>query len=208
MCKSIKKHQQLHHPYHPYHPSPCNYDWFLIIISEIIWYKTFCVNCDCFSFFFYILVYKFPSNCCYGKVCLVILSVRTKNILINVLIFFLLRHKLCITKGWRKFGNDETLSPQSSTLVSRPTSPSRVPSLPSFYFTDPNDILSPVTCRWKGIYIRAYCLQQNWSCGRYTIAPILRGHKEPVNDIACDGESIVFVLCFSVLCIKQMETCE
>ncbi|KAK3750546.1 hypothetical protein QZH41_011084, partial [Actinostola sp. cb2023] len=98
-------------------------------------------------------------------------------------------HKLCIQQGWGKFDDHETLSLQSLTIATRPLSPSKVPSLPTFHFTESENILTPATCRWKSIYIRAYYLQQNWHCGRYTIA-ILRGHKEPVNDIACDGKII------------------
>ena len=48
-------------------------------------------------------------------------------------------------------------------------------------------VLKPLICRWKDIFIRANALKENWVRGRYTVAPLLRGHKEPINAFACNG---------------------
>jgi F-box/WD-40 domain protein 7 len=114
------------------------------------------------------------------------------------------RHKLCVQRGWEKFGEEQPLSIESSTIITRPASPSKVPPLPTFHFTEQERLLNPKTCRWKSIYIRAFYLRQNWRCGRYTIAPILRGHKEPVNAIDCDGEIITIKVCIYLTLIHQM----
>ena len=47
--------------------------------------------------------------------------------------------------------------------------------------------LSPL-CRWKHVYIRMRHLNKNWSLGRYTTSPILRGHSDKVTAIDCDGK--------------------
>ena len=44
------------------------------------------------------------------------------------------------------------------------------------------------TCKWKQTYMRAHHLDRNWATGRYRVAPLLRGHKERVTCIDCDGE--------------------
>ena len=69
------------------------------------------------------------------------------------------------------------------------------PRLPSFDFNSnsTDSILSPPTCRWKDVYIRAHHLELNWAHGRYTVAPVLRGHKEPINAMACDGGYLCFL---------------
>ncbi|EDO33032.1 predicted protein [Nematostella vectensis] len=98
-------------------------------------------------------------------------------------------HKLCQLRGWEKFGENQPLSLDNSTVytIDRPTSPSCKTPPPAFS----TGMLQPPTCRWKTIYIRAYYLQKNWETGNYTIAPILRGHREPINDIACNGRVLV-----------------
>ena len=47
--------------------------------------------------------------------------------------------------------------------------------------------LSPL-CRWKHVYIRMSHLNKNWSLGRYTTSPILRGHSDKVTAFDCDGK--------------------
>ncbi|XP_043929670.1 F-box/WD repeat-containing protein 7-like [Protopterus annectens] len=50
--------------------------------------------------------------------------------------------------------------------------------------------LTPV-CFWKEVYCRAAYLQQNWAKGRYTVVPLLRGHRKRVNCLDCDGQYVV-----------------
>ena len=58
--------------------------------------------------------------------------------------------------------------------------------------------LQPI-CKWKLIFIKAHHLKVNWEKGRYTLAPILRGHKERVLALDCDGKllnGVHKVLCY------------
>lgn len=86
------------------------------------------------------------------------------------------RYRLCVQQGWEKFGED--LLQTSHTPVSQGS------NMPS---SEDISILSPATCRWKNIYMRALSLDRNWAQGRYSVAPLLRGHKDPIICMACDG---------------------
>ena len=50
--------------------------------------------------------------------------------------------------------------------------------------------LNPATCRWKNIYIRALSLDKNWAQGRYIVAPLLRGHRDPITCMDCNGDYV------------------
>ena len=91
-----------------------------------------------------------------------------------ILSFF--RYRLCVQQEWDRFSEDLLQTPHMP--VSRG---SDIPSSEEFY------ILSPATCRWKNIYMRALSLDRNWAQGRYSVAPLLRGHKDPITCMACDG---------------------
>lgn len=89
-------------------------------------------------------------------------------------------YRLCVQQGWEKFGED---------LLQTPHTPvSQGSNMPS---SEDISILSPATCRWKNIYMRALSLDRNWAQGRYSVAPLLRGHKDPIICMACDGRTIV-----------------
>lgn len=94
---------------------------------------------------------------------------------------------LCALKSWHNFNTDEQLFSKDQFSFS-PT------GLTSPRYNKPNlsDLasLSP-TCRWKEIYCRACHLTQNWTLGRYTVLPLLRGHQERVDCLDCDGKRLV-----------------
>lgn len=87
-----------------------------------------------------------------------------------------LRYHFCVQHGWDRFGEDLLLAPQS-------------PASQESNVVLPDDIsLKPATCRWKFIYIRALSLDKNWAQGKYTVAPLLKGHRAPITCMDCDGD--------------------
>ncbi|XP_022786680.1 F-box/WD repeat-containing protein 7-like [Stylophora pistillata] len=90
-------------------------------------------------------------------------------------------YRFCIQKGWDRFGEDLLQMPH--TLISQKSNA----SLTNNTCTG----LKPATCRWKEIYTRALSLDKNWEQGRYSVAPLLRGHKDPITCMTCDGSTIV-----------------
>ena len=87
-----------------------------------------------------------------------------------------LRYRFCVQHGWDRFGEDLLLAPQS-------------PALQGSNMALPDGIsLKPATCRWKIIYIRALSLDKNWAQGKYTVAPLLKGHREPITSMDCNGD--------------------
>ncbi|KAJ7337129.1 hypothetical protein OS493_009982 [Desmophyllum pertusum] len=90
-------------------------------------------------------------------------------------------YRLCVQQGWDRFGEDLLQTPHTPASQG---SNIPIPSTEGFP-------LKPATCRWKNIYIRALSLDKNWAQGRYSVAALLRGHKDPITCMACDGSSIV-----------------
>jgi len=88
-------------------------------------------------------------------------------------------YRFCVQRGWDRFGEDLLQVPHTQT--------SQVSNTP---FAE-GISLKPATCRWKSIYIRALLLDKNWAQGRYTVAPLLRGHREPITCMDCNGSTIV-----------------
>lgn len=87
-----------------------------------------------------------------------------------------LRYHFCVQHGWDRFGEDLLLAPQS-------------PASQESNVVLPDDIsLKPATCRWKFIYIHALSLDKNWAQGKYTVAPLLKGHRAPITCMDCDGD--------------------
>ena len=41
------------------------------------------------------------------------------------------------------------------------------------------------------MYIKAHTLNRNWAEGVYTVAPLLRGHRQRVTCIAHEGDSLM-----------------
>lgn len=97
----------------------------------------------------------------------------------NILLFF--RYRLCVQQGWDRFGEDLLQTPHMPASQG-----SKKPSSDDLHVS-----LKPATCRWKNIYIRALSLDRNWAQGRYSVAPLLRGHKEPITCMECDGNNIL-----------------
>ncbi|XP_038635852.1 F-box/WD repeat-containing protein 7-like isoform X3 [Scyliorhinus canicula] len=95
-------------------------------------------------------------------------------------------HPLCAAQNWLNFDTDQQLFSMNQYSYS----PTGLTS-PRYSTTTLSDFpsLSP-TCRWKEIYIRACHLNQNWSLGRYTVLPLLRGHQERVDCLDCDETGI------------------
>ncbi|KAK2559654.1 F-box/WD repeat-containing protein 7 [Acropora cervicornis] len=88
-------------------------------------------------------------------------------------------YHLCVQRGWERFGED--LSQESNASSSRGTN-----------IVSTNGIsIKPATCRWKSIYMHALSLEKNWAQGKYTVAPLLRGHREPITCMDCDGSTLV-----------------
>ncbi|XP_042194059.1 F-box/WD repeat-containing protein 7-like [Callorhinchus milii] len=94
---------------------------------------------------------------------------------------------LCALQNWLHFHTDQQLFTKSHYNYSLTglTSP-RYTSADCSNFPS----LAP-TCYWKEIYKRACHLKQNWILGRYTVLRSLRGHKERVACIDCDGKRLV-----------------
>ncbi|CAH3046341.1 unnamed protein product [Porites lobata] len=88
-------------------------------------------------------------------------------------------HRLCVLNGWDRFDDDRLQTPHAA--------PSQGPSISSADYS----LLKPATCRWKKIYMRALLLDKNWAQGRYSVAPLLRGHREPITCMDCNGSTIV-----------------
>ncbi|XP_068687964.1 F-box/WD repeat-containing protein 7-like isoform X1 [Montipora foliosa] len=88
-------------------------------------------------------------------------------------------YQFCVQNGWDRFGEDLLQEPHAAS--------SQVSHIPS---TD-GICLKPATCRWKNIYIRALSLEKNWAQGRYTVAPLLKGHREPITCMDCNGSTLV-----------------
>ncbi|XP_033736337.1 F-box/WD repeat-containing protein 7-like [Pecten maximus] len=110
----------------------------------------------------------------------------------------------CMAKGWLRYGvNNEIINacslPRKDTNVSLTS--------PVFSLFIPEDTrLSPL-CKWKDIFIRVQHLSKNWAKGRYTVGPILRGHKQKVSAIACNGTSVVSGSDDKILIIWDLATC-
>lgn len=90
------------------------------------------------------------------------------------------RYRFCVQKGWDRFGED--LLQMRHMLTSQGSNASLT--------NNACTVLKPATCRWKQIYIRALSLDKNWEQGRYSVAPLLRGHKDPITCMACDGKCL------------------
>lgn len=91
-------------------------------------------------------------------------------------VFIHWRHRLCVLNGWDRFDEDLLQTPCAA--------PSQGPNISSADYS----LLKPATCRWKKIYMRALFLDKNWAQGRYSVAPLLRGHKEPITCMDCNGK--------------------
>ena len=112
--------------------------------------------------------------------------------LCSCFIFFMLvplffpRLHLCKLKNWQHYG---TLTDLSSDRPLSPNQASLSNSSPTFSFdTIVSSTGLPETCKWKQTYMRAFHLDRNWVTGRYRVEPLLRGHKERVTCIDCDGK--------------------
>ena len=90
------------------------------------------------------------------------------------------RFELCKRKGFVKYSN---LSSPAWTEHNRPTSPRhKVP--PLFPLKSP---IHPPPCKWRQVYMKAHTLGRHWSVGVYSVAPLLRGHRQRVTCISCEG---------------------
>jgi F-box/WD-40 domain protein 7 len=97
--------------------------------------------------------------------------------------------KLCKKKGYDKLSS---LRRPTWAEHSMPTSPHRH-SLPSLSTTAHNTSGStlPSMCWWWQVYIKAHTLNRNWAEGVYTVAPLLRGHRQRVTCIAHEDDQLV-----------------
>ncbi|XP_065065321.1 F-box/WD repeat-containing protein 7-like [Rhopilema esculentum] len=101
-------------------------------------------------------------------------------------------YDLCKDRKWHAYCNNRTLKHPPDRALSRPSSASRKISIRPFDFnrkTSNAQYLDEI-CEWKELYIKVFHLQQNWVEGLYAVKPILRGHKQPVTCLDCDGEVI------------------
>ena len=96
---------------------------------------------------------------------------------------------MCKQKGYASLSD---LPPPgwSEGRYSRPTSP--VNPMTSLLMVPPTSSLGSV-CKWKGDYIQAHTLKQNWERGVYGIAPLLRGHRLPVTTIHTEGTQATYL---------------
>ncbi|XP_050406729.1 F-box/WD repeat-containing protein 7 isoform X2 [Patella vulgata] len=111
----------------------------------------------------------------------------------------------CLVRGWLKFGlacdliHEEPLYPKATNVSG--TSPVFVLEVPR------KTSLTPI-CKWKNIFIRVKHLNRNWARGCYTVAPILRGHKEKVTALESNGQIIVSGSDDKSLKIWNIQTCK
>ena len=90
------------------------------------------------------------------------------------------RYRLCKQRSYLKFAN---LPPLDLTEHNRPTSPRyKTPPL------SPSQSSLPPLCKWKLVYTKAHILADYWRLGIYNVAPLLRGHRQRVTTISCDGK--------------------
>ncbi|XP_006811259.1 uncharacterized protein LOC100375604 [Saccoglossus kowalevskii] len=91
---------------------------------------------------------------------------------------------LCISKGWSSYGSD--------LMIERPFSPNAgtTATSPRYIAPDTPSNLTPV-CKWKDVYMRAHHLDNNWITGKYTVIPVLKGHKEQVTALDSNHKVIV-----------------
>ncbi|XP_071506236.1 uncharacterized protein [Diadema antillarum] len=114
----------------------------------------------------------------------------------------ILWHHHCQKKNWLHYGSIHDLCQE------RPFSPHQTSianTSPMFTFDSiingsgvtcggaisPESNSLQSTCRWKEVYMRAHHLDLNWALGRYKVVPALRGHRETVTCLDCDGTLIV-----------------
>ncbi|XP_038079396.1 F-box/WD repeat-containing protein 7-like [Patiria miniata] len=99
-------------------------------------------------------------------------------------------HWLCKRRRWERYSKVVDLSRET------PFSPSFTDishTTPTFHFE--NILTEPAflsaTCNWKQVYMRAWHLERNWCRGRYRVAPVMRGHREKVTCLDCNGTVLV-----------------
>ena len=109
------------------------------------------------------------------------------------------RQRLCTLKNWESFGEKEDIISNTATVqILQPRNGTLKKQLSFDFDPEKQTILQPPLCRWKDVYIRAFHLEMNWAQGRYTVAPLLRGHKEPITSISLCGKKLL-CLYFNIL---------
>ena len=91
------------------------------------------------------------------------------------------RHRLCKQRNCQQFVE---LPPPDLIERHRPTSPNYKSPLLSIHKGSP----LPTLCKWKLAYMKAHTLDEHWRLGIYCSVPLLKGHRQPVTTISCDGK--------------------
>lgn len=88
------------------------------------------------------------------------------------------RHRLCRQRRFVELPLPDLIEHH------RPTSPNYKPPLLSVHKGSP----LPPLCKWKLAYMKAHTLDEHWRRGIYCSVPLLKGHRQPVTTISCDGK--------------------
>lgn len=96
------------------------------------------------------------------------------------MIIFLYRLRLCIKKDYTKYKDLSVSQDQRSHPTSSQCKMFDITSIPTI-------TLKPPMCQWKEVFIKGKVLEGNWRRGIYTVAPLLRGHREPITGLCLKG---------------------
>ncbi|XP_064601949.1 F-box/WD repeat-containing protein 7-like [Liolophura sinensis] len=110
----------------------------------------------------------------------------------------------CMCHGWLHYGISGQILRETS-LFPKETNVSG--NSPVFYLWVPETTRLKPICKWKHIFLRMTHLSQNWAKGRYSVAPILRGHKEKVTAMDCNGRTLVSGSEDRSVCIWDVASC-
>ncbi|XP_076464176.1 uncharacterized protein LOC143296232 [Babylonia areolata] len=144
-----------------------------------------------------ILQYLSPWDLCqFSRVCIQYRDVANSDRL-------WLHH--CLVRGWLRFGISSSIL-QEVPLYTKDTNVSG--TSPLFHLYVPEDSRLPPVCKWKMVYLRMCHLNKNWTLGRYTTSPILRGHRDKVTAIASEGYTLVSGSHDKQLKVWDIRSCE
>ncbi|CAL1536957.1 unnamed protein product, partial [Lymnaea stagnalis] len=112
---------------------------------------------------------------------------------------------LCIGKGWLKYGVNPDILKEKPIFA---TLTNFTGNSPLFDLKIPDYTrLSPI-CKWKDVFLRMCHLVKNWSKGRYTVAPILKGHTDKVTAFDCQNNCLVSVSNDKTVRVWDLTTCQ
>ncbi|KAL8580765.1 hypothetical protein ACOMHN_018437 [Nucella lapillus] len=111
----------------------------------------------------------------------------------------------CLVRGWLRHGLNASIL-HEVPLYTKETNVSGTSPLFQLFVPEESRLLA--VCRWKEVYLRMCHLNNNWRLGRYTTSPTLRGHRDKVTAIDCDGYTLVSGSHDKQLKVWDIRSCE